>query len=81
VGDKILTVRVPEEVLARLRRRYEANDDVQAAEKALTACAEETLSADEQVSGWDALDKIIGIAHGGGTPGADQHDRYGLGAQ
>lgn len=82
LGEKLLSIRVPEDVLERLRRKYAVGSDTEAVQRAVAACSEEPEGAGEApaVTGWAALDRLVGIIEGDGTPGADEHDRWGLGA-
>ncbi|MGE5532197.1 MAG: hypothetical protein ACM3VW_08795, partial [Bacteroidota bacterium] len=67
MGVKVLTVKVSDETLRRLRSRYAAETDTQVAEKALAACADEDELEKLAVHGWDALDQLVGLVHGDGS--------------
>jgi len=73
-----LTLTLPDEKLNRLRERFPGLDAAAVLEKLVDDClSRDARKAREE--GWRALSSLIGLVHGDGTSGADEHDRWGLG--
>jgi len=79
MSNNVLTIRLNDEELRRLRQRFPDVDLEAAVERLLDECLGLTQEEAERERGWAALDALIGMVHGDGTAGSDEHDRWGLG--